>query len=107
MGFRAVAVVWQQLRHLQLGLVLVEQRFVVFLQLWRLTVTKPLEERHPALLVQNVFTFGVVIATNGGPFRIPAEEIRDAIVKALPPGTGVGKITCTDHGPYGPWSETK
>lgn len=69
--------------------------------------TKPLEERHPMLMVQTVLTFGVVIVTNGEPFRLPVEEMREAIIKALPPGTGVGKITCTDHGPYGPWSEKK
>lgn len=69
--------------------------------------SKPLEERHPGLMVQTVMTFGVVIATNGESFRFPVEEMREAIIKALPPGTGVGQITSTDHGPYGPWSETK
>lgn len=61
-----------------------------------------LKERHPMLMVPEVFTFGVVIYTNGGSdrARLPAEAIRSAIVAALPPGTGVGPVTATNHGVY-------
>jgi hypothetical protein len=52
-------------------------------------------------MVPYVWTFGVVVYTNGGDRpRIPSEKIRDAIVAALPPGTGVGSITGSDHGIY-------
>jgi hypothetical protein len=65
-------------------------------------MSEPLKESHPMLMVQNVLTFGVVIATNGQPFRVPIEEMRKALVQNLPAGTGVGQMTCTDHGPYLP-----
>lgn len=65
-------------------------------------MSEPLKQGHPLLMVQQVLTFGVVIATNGQPFRIPIEEMRKALVDNLPPGTGVGQLICTDHGPYLP-----
>lgn len=59
-----------------------------------------LQERHPGLMVPHVFTMGVVIYTNGQSPHFPAEQVREAISAALPPGTGVGQVTCTDHGVY-------
>lgn len=59
-----------------------------------------LKERHPGLMVPNVITFGVVIYTNGGALHAPCEAIRKAIIDALPPGTGVGQVTATQHGVY-------
>jgi hypothetical protein len=57
-----------------------------------------LKEAHPMLMVPYVFTFGVVIYTNGNAPVWPADALREAIVGALPPGTGVGQVTCTSHG---------
>jgi hypothetical protein len=59
-----------------------------------------LTERHPQLMVPHVFTFGVVLYTNGSAPIWPADAIRSAMVAALPPGTGVGGVTCTSHGVY-------
>ena len=65
-----------------------------------MTTATELKERHPGLMVPEVFTFGVVIYHNGGRMDVPTEAIRDAIIKALPPGTGVGQVTATNHGVY-------
>ena len=61
-----------------------------------------LSERRHMLMVPRVFTCGVVIYTNGndGTLHFPAEAIRQAIIAQLPPGTGVGQVTATDHGVY-------
>lgn len=61
-----------------------------------------LTERHPQLMVAHVHTFGVVLYTNGNAPAWPADALRDALIAALPPGTGVGPITCTNHGVYMP-----
>ncbi len=51
-------------------------------------------------MVPHVYTFGVVLYTNGSAPRWPAEAVRDALIAALPPGTGVGPVTATNHGVY-------
>lgn len=53
----------------------------------------------PTLMVPYVVSFSVVIYTNG---VMPAWslDLRDALIAALPPGTGVGEVTCTNHGVY-------
>lgn len=69
-----------------------------------------LKERHPTLMIPQVFTFGVVIYHNGAPERphFPNEAIRQAIIAALPPGCGVGSVTSSDHGVYeGPQGATR
>jgi hypothetical protein len=63
-------------------------------------MTTELKESHPGLMVPIVYTMGVVIYTNGGRLNLPTEQIREAIIAALPPGTGVGQVTCTYHGVY-------
>lgn len=63
-------------------------------------MSNELKERHPTLMVPYVVTFGVVIYTNGGMPAWPSNLLRDALVAALPPGTGVGEVTCTNHGVY-------
>jgi hypothetical protein len=66
-------------------------------------MSNELKERHPSLMVPNVWTFGVVIYNNGSagfPPDIPVEAIRQALIAALPPGTGVGAVTASDHGVY-------
>jgi hypothetical protein len=63
-------------------------------------MTQALQERHPSLMVPHVFTFGVVIYTNGSAPTWPSVALRDALIAACPPGTGVGEITCTSHGVY-------
>lgn len=63
-------------------------------------MTTALQERHPGLMVPLVFTCGVVIYTNGEQTHFPAEQVRAAIIAALPPGTGVGPVTATVHGVY-------
>lgn len=60
--------------------------------------TPPLNERHPQLMVPYVITFGVVIYTNGSAPVWPSETLRDALTKALPPGTGIGPVTSTVQG---------
>lgn len=61
-------------------------------------MSMPLQERHPGLMVPHVFTFGVVVYTNGPAPTWPSETLRNALVAALPPGTGVGRVTETNHG---------
>jgi len=53
-------------------------------------------------MVPHVFTFGVVLYTNGSAPSWPADAVRDALIAALPPGTGVGAVTCTSHGVHTP-----
>lgn len=59
-----------------------------------------LTEHHPSLMVPHVITFGVVLYSNGPCPAWPAQALRDALIAALPPGTGVGEITSTSHGVY-------
>lgn len=62
----------------------------------------PLPERHPVLMVPYVFTFGVVVYTNGGQPIIPDNLIREALISGLDKGCGVGAVTSTCHGIYEP-----
>lgn len=64
-----------------------------------------LETQHPLLMVPHVFTFSVVLYTNGNAPMWPSEAIYDALVAALPPGTGVSGISSVSHGVYTPEKE--
>lgn len=63
-------------------------------------MSNPLKERHPTLMVPHVFTFGVVLYTNGPAPVWRAEALRETLISCLPPGTGVGEVTLTNHGAY-------
>ena len=63
-------------------------------------MTDQLIAPHPQLMVPHVFTFGVVLYTNGSAPTWHVDAIRDALIAVLPPGTGVGGITATNHGVY-------
>lgn len=59
-----------------------------------------LETQHPLLMVPRVYSFSVMIYTVQGSPVWPAETIRDALTSVLPPGTGVGAVSCVSHGIY-------
>lgn len=65
-----------------------------------LEVDNHLSTQHPLLMVPAVYSFSVVLYHNGVLPVWPTEAIRDAIVAALPPGTGVSDISSTCHGVY-------
>jgi hypothetical protein len=52
-------------------------------------------------MVPYVMTFGVVVYVNQtNELLINQELIRDALIQGMPPGTGVGKVSITNHGVY-------
>lgn len=59
-----------------------------------------LSVQDPLLMVPIRYTFSVVVYNNGVAPHFPTEAIRNALVEALPPGTGVGDVSCTNHGVY-------
>jgi hypothetical protein len=54
----------------------------------------------PLLMVPIRYTFSVIIYNTGVTPRWSMDAVRNALVAALPPGTGVGCVSCTDHGVY-------
>ena len=63
-------------------------------------VSNTLTQSHPVLMVPHVYTFSVVLYTNGNAPSFSNDALRDALIAALPPGTGVSGISCTNHGVY-------
>lgn len=61
-------------------------------------MSKQLQSLHPILMVPHVYTFSVVLYTNGSAPTFPADTIRHALCEALPMGTGISEVTCTYHG---------
>ena len=59
-----------------------------------------IETQHPILMVPYVYSFSVVIYTNGNAPVWPSSAVRDGLVAALPPGVGIGEVSCTNHGVY-------
>jgi len=63
-------------------------------------MAEKLESAHPLLMVPHVFSFSVVLYTNGAAPTWKGPVLRDALIAALPPGTGVSDVTVTNHAVY-------
>lgn len=63
-------------------------------------MSEPLKTQHPCLMVPHVISFSVVLYTNGPAPAWPQNMLEEALIAACPPGTGVGSVTCMNHGVY-------
>lgn len=59
-----------------------------------------LENQHPQLMVPHVFSFAVVLYTNGNAPVWPDGMLEKAFAANLPHGVGIGPVSCTNHGVY-------